>query len=157
MKTSSCTIRAEINAVSDELVAEREGFEPSIPVSQYTRLAGERLRPTRPSLRVCSNLQQRRGAITTTLHKKNQVQRDQYIKFTNSSVLHPFPSIDHLLLVKGVFELNLFSSFQINQNQLGYRFERFKNPLARCSTRLKFRDVRSIQLAAQLFDRHGTR
>ncbi len=31
-------------------VAEREGFEPSIPVSQYTRLAGERLRPTRPSL-----------------------------------------------------------------------------------------------------------
>ena len=24
---------------------EREGFEPSIPVSQYTRLAGERLRP----------------------------------------------------------------------------------------------------------------
>ena len=32
-------------------MAEREGFEPSIPVSQYTRLAGERLRPTRPSLR----------------------------------------------------------------------------------------------------------
>ena len=47
---SSCTIRAEINEVSDEIVAEREGFEPSIPVSQYTRLAGERLRPTRPSL-----------------------------------------------------------------------------------------------------------
>ena len=36
-------------------MAEREGFEPSIPVSQYTRLAGERLRPTRPSLlKICS-------------------------------------------------------------------------------------------------------
>ena len=27
------------------ILTEREGFEPSIPVSQYTRLAGERLRP----------------------------------------------------------------------------------------------------------------
>ena len=27
------------------IFTEREGFEPSIPVSQYTRLAGERLRP----------------------------------------------------------------------------------------------------------------
>ena len=35
-----------------EIMAERQGFEPWIPVSQYTRLAGERLRPTRPSLRV---------------------------------------------------------------------------------------------------------
>ncbi len=26
-------------------VAEREGFEPSVPVSQYTRLAGEHLQP----------------------------------------------------------------------------------------------------------------
>ena len=32
-------------------VAEREGFEPSVEVSPHTRLAGERLQPTRPSLR----------------------------------------------------------------------------------------------------------
>jgi hypothetical protein len=32
-------------------MAEREGFEPSVEVSPYTRLAGERLQPTRPSLR----------------------------------------------------------------------------------------------------------
>jgi hypothetical protein len=41
---------AELQALVNSIVAEREGFEPSIPVSQYTRLAGERLRPTRPSL-----------------------------------------------------------------------------------------------------------
>jgi hypothetical protein len=41
---------AELQAHINNNVAEREGFEPSIPVSQYTRLAGERLRPTRPSL-----------------------------------------------------------------------------------------------------------
>ena len=33
-------------------MAEREGFEPSVEVSSHTRLAGERLQPTRPSLRV---------------------------------------------------------------------------------------------------------
>ena len=33
------------------LVAEREGFEPSVELSPHTRLAGERLQPTRPSLR----------------------------------------------------------------------------------------------------------
>ena len=32
-------------------MAEREGFEPSVELSPYTRLAGERLQPTRPSLR----------------------------------------------------------------------------------------------------------
>jgi hypothetical protein len=32
-------------------LAEREGFEPSVEVSPHTRLAGERLQPTRPSLR----------------------------------------------------------------------------------------------------------
>ena len=32
-------------------LAEREGFEPSVEVSSYTRLAGERLQPARPSLR----------------------------------------------------------------------------------------------------------
>ena len=31
-------------------VAEREGFEPSKELSPFTRLAGERLQPTRPSL-----------------------------------------------------------------------------------------------------------
>jgi hypothetical protein len=31
-------------------MAEREGFEPSVEVSPNTRLAGERLQPTRPSL-----------------------------------------------------------------------------------------------------------
>ena len=31
-------------------MAEREGFEPSVHFSAYTRLAGERLQPTRPSL-----------------------------------------------------------------------------------------------------------
>jgi hypothetical protein len=33
-------------------VAEREGFEPSVEISPHTRLAGERLQPTRPSLRI---------------------------------------------------------------------------------------------------------
>jgi hypothetical protein len=33
-------------------LAEREGFEPSVEVSPHTRLAGERLQPTRPSLRI---------------------------------------------------------------------------------------------------------
>ena len=33
-------------------MAEREGFEPSVEVSPHTRLAGERLQPTRPSLQV---------------------------------------------------------------------------------------------------------
>ena len=32
-------------------MAEREGFEPSNEISPVTRLAGERLQPTRPSLR----------------------------------------------------------------------------------------------------------
>jgi hypothetical protein len=32
-------------------LAEREGFEPSVPISRNTHLAGERLQPTRPSLR----------------------------------------------------------------------------------------------------------
>ena len=32
-------------------MAEREGFEPSKEVSSFTRLAGERLQPARPSLR----------------------------------------------------------------------------------------------------------
>lgn len=32
-------------------MAEREGFEPSIQFYPYTRLAGERLRPSRPPLR----------------------------------------------------------------------------------------------------------
>ena len=32
-------------------MAEREGFEPSKEISPLTRLAGERLQPTRPSLR----------------------------------------------------------------------------------------------------------
>ena len=32
-------------------MAEREGFEPSVELLPYTRLAGERLQPTRPSLR----------------------------------------------------------------------------------------------------------
>lgn len=32
-------------------LAEREGFEPSIQFYPYTRLAGERLRPSRPPLR----------------------------------------------------------------------------------------------------------
>ncbi len=32
-------------------MAEREGFEPSVQLSPHTRLAGERLQPTRPSLR----------------------------------------------------------------------------------------------------------
>jgi hypothetical protein len=33
-------------------MAEREGFEPSVEVSSHTRLAGERLQPTRPSLQL---------------------------------------------------------------------------------------------------------
>jgi hypothetical protein len=33
-------------------MAEREGFEPSVEVSPHTRLAGERLQPARPSLRL---------------------------------------------------------------------------------------------------------
>ena len=36
-------------------LAEREGFEPSVEVSPNTRLAGERLQPTRPSLRNSSH------------------------------------------------------------------------------------------------------
>jgi hypothetical protein len=40
---------ADIGLLSS--VAEREGFEPSVEVSPNTRLAGERLQPTRPSLR----------------------------------------------------------------------------------------------------------
>ena len=33
-------------------MAEREGFEPSMELSPHTRLAGERLQPARPSLRI---------------------------------------------------------------------------------------------------------
>ncbi len=36
-------------------MAEREGFEPSKELSSFTRLAGERLQPTRPSLRKKTN------------------------------------------------------------------------------------------------------
>ena len=36
-------------------MAEREGFEPSEEVSPLTRLAGERLQPTRPPLRLQLN------------------------------------------------------------------------------------------------------
>ena len=32
-------------------LAERQGFEPWVELSPHTRLAGERLQPTRPSLR----------------------------------------------------------------------------------------------------------
>ena len=35
---------------SFEKMAEREGFEPSKELSPFTRLAGERLQPARPSL-----------------------------------------------------------------------------------------------------------
>ncbi len=45
--------RASLGA--HNFLAERPGFEPGIPLSEYTRLAGERLRPTRPSLRKSSN------------------------------------------------------------------------------------------------------
>jgi hypothetical protein len=41
-------------------VAEREGFEPSMELSPHTRLAGERLKPSRPSLR---------GFLCHALHK----------------------------------------------------------------------------------------
>ena len=37
--------------VGSKFLAEREGFEPSIQCYPYTRLAGERLRPSRPPLR----------------------------------------------------------------------------------------------------------
>ena len=37
---------------ADRFMAEREGFEPSVEVSPYTRLAGEHLKPTRSSLRL---------------------------------------------------------------------------------------------------------
>ena len=43
--------RGQYKAVWMNKVAEREGFEPSVEVSPYTRLAGARLQPTRPSLR----------------------------------------------------------------------------------------------------------
>jgi hypothetical protein len=36
-------------------LAEREGFEPSVELSPHTRLAGERLQPTRPSLQLQLN------------------------------------------------------------------------------------------------------
>ena len=36
-------------------MAEREGFEPSEELSPLTRLAGERLQPTRPSLQLQLN------------------------------------------------------------------------------------------------------
>ena len=36
-------------------MAEREGFEPSVQLSPHTRLAGERLQPARPSLRLHLN------------------------------------------------------------------------------------------------------
>lgn len=39
------------------LLAEREGFEPSIPRSEYTRFPVVRLRPAQPSLRINSGLQ----------------------------------------------------------------------------------------------------
>ena len=41
----------KLNAPFFEM-AEREGFEPSVEVSSHTRLAGERLQPTRPSLQL---------------------------------------------------------------------------------------------------------
>ena len=37
------------------ILAEREGFEPSEELSPLTRLAGERLQPTRPSLQLQLN------------------------------------------------------------------------------------------------------
>ncbi len=42
---------AELWAHESKILAEREGFEPSKELSSFTRLAGERLQPTRPSLR----------------------------------------------------------------------------------------------------------
>jgi hypothetical protein len=48
-------------------LAEREGFEPSVEVSPHTRLAGERLQPTRPSLRVTIDLAEGVGFEPTEL------------------------------------------------------------------------------------------
>ncbi len=42
--------KPDLSTGLDKAVAEREGFEPSVEVSPHTRLAGERLQPTRPSL-----------------------------------------------------------------------------------------------------------
>ena len=49
--TAGSKQKARCGGIGLGMVAEREGFEPSVPVSQHTRLAGERLQPTRPSLR----------------------------------------------------------------------------------------------------------
>lgn len=38
--------------IENKWLAERQGFEPWVELSPYTRLAGERLQPTRPSLRL---------------------------------------------------------------------------------------------------------
>ena len=38
---------------SSKIVAEREGFEPSVRFNPYNRLAGGCLQPTRPPLRLC--------------------------------------------------------------------------------------------------------
>ena len=55
-------------------MAEREGFEPSVEVSPYTRLAGEHLKPTRSSLRIATiTIQQ--------LANSNQV-KNKYLNFS---------------------------------------------------------------------------
>ena len=52
-------------------MAEREGFEPSEEVSPLTRLAGERLQPTRPSLQNVIILSSRSLTVFKDRFKKN--------------------------------------------------------------------------------------
>jgi hypothetical protein len=59
-------------------MAEREGFEPSVEVSPYTRLAGEHLQPTRSSLRNVLNGGGR--GIRTPVPRKESGFQDRRLK-----------------------------------------------------------------------------
>ena len=48
--TYGFVVRRSIHLSYGRNLAEREGFEPSVRFLPHTRLAGERLKPTRPSL-----------------------------------------------------------------------------------------------------------
>ena len=74
-------------------LAEREGFEPSEEVSPLTRLAGERLQPTRPSLR----LQLNGGGSRIRTHGAVTLNGFQDRRFRPLS--HPSVQVEFLIII----------------------------------------------------------
>ncbi len=79
------------------ILAEREGFEPSVHLSTHTRLAGERLQPARPSLRMFEIVAEGVGFEPTELSLNGF--QDRRLKPLGHPSHRDFPSI--IIIMQG--------------------------------------------------------